>query len=498
MVRSRGAGVGALLVAGCAASQPTVTDRPGGKELIAVRSFDLVPRGHDDNGLALNPQLGWSYNRSCAPQAPISRQSQDPTACSWHFLENNRATKERPSCTTDPMDPDFSTDLSSKLAITCSDSPLSFTGHLNWGKAHGGAVTYDGWIEWEGFSGEWPGDHDLNFILTLERQSELGDAWNWVKVELDYHELRGIVGSTWWKELMQKVELDKLKVGAHVGTARARVTGLLGIDAEHMSLRDPSIELHPAYAMALRVPCDDCPANTERWALLARAQGNEGFCSHWDRKHVMALLNGAHTFRIPWNEGMTGVKVDVDQTQFCSSGAVTSKVLVRPDSNRAGVLVTVPLTQEDVVDGELYLHWTGSSAKTDVAPKRAPMRMNTHELEDPVVAQRRIDALSNHPSEGPALMEAADERNQLTSCRRLMVSQEPVTIEPPPPQKPCSLRSVVTDVRRAVGTGGPAPKAPAGSARLKKQPSIVDTYCEKRARKSAAAAKFCAERPKPP
>jgi hypothetical protein len=481
-------------VAACAAPQPVVTGGPAERGLTGPRSFDLVPRGHDDNGFALNPQLGWSFNRACAQQAPLSRKSQDPTACSWHFLENDRATEKRPPCTTEPMDPDFSTDFSSKLALTCSDSPLSFTGHLNWGKAHGGAVTYDGWLEWEGFSGEWPGDHDLNFILTLAPQNELGQGWNWVKIELDYHELRGIVGSRWWKDLMLKIELDKLQVGGLVGTARAQVTGLLGIDAEHMALRDPSIELHPAYAMALRVPCDECPANIERWALLARARGNEGLCSHWNRKHVMPLLNGAHTFRLPWREGMTGVKVDVDQTQFCSTGAAGSTVRVRPDSKRAGVLVTVPLAQEDVVDGELYLRWSGASTNPQVAPKRAPMRIHSHELEDPVVAQRRIDALSTHPSEGPALMEAADERSRLTSCGRLLVSQEPTTIEPPPSRDPCTLRSVVTDARGAVGAGGPAPTAKASSPGPGKQPSIIDTYCDKRAGKSAAAARFCAER----
>ena len=36
----------------------------------------------------------------------------------------------------------------------------------------------------------------------------------------------------------------------------SRVTGLLGIDAEHMDTNDLRLELHPAFALAIRVPAD--------------------------------------------------------------------------------------------------------------------------------------------------------------------------------------------------------------------------------------------------
>jgi len=482
------------MVAACAGQKERPTNPPAYKPPQGLGAFDLVPRGQDDNGLPLNPELGWSFfNRTCTTCRRSDLLSQDPRACSWHFLDD-RGTKERPSCTTQPMDPDFSTDLSTLLGITCSDSPLRYAGHVNWGRSHGGAVTYDGWLEWEGFSGEWPGDHDLNFILSLEPQNEPGEGWKWIGVEADFHELKDWVGSSWWKDLMVKVEVEKPAVRDHVGVARAQVTGLLGMDAEHMSVNDAKLELHPAYAMALQVPCATCKTDTERWALMVRERGNEGLCSQWERQHVMAIRNGVHTFRIPWSKDttgkdMTGVEVDSDHTQFCSSEGSTSQVVVQPDPGH-GVLVSIPFSSHEIVDGELFLRWHGPAPKKQVAATRAPqLGLHSRELEDPLVAQHQIDALRTDVSEDQALEAATSDRKAQGNCT-LSVTQKPLLLRS---ATPAPLGAPVAAA--PVGASVPVPPPIARSAK-EKRPSILDTYCEKRAGKSTAAAKFCAERRK--
>jgi|1186.fasta_scaffold03798_4 hypothetical protein len=463
---------------------PKIEDNPA-----RLSRFDLVPRGYDANGFALNPQFGWNYNRICHKYPDPSLRPQDPSECSWHFWTPQREDEKRLACNTYPMDPDFSTDLSSTVALTCSDSPLSYMGHLNWGRFHGGAVTYEGWVEWEGFSGRWPGDYDLNFVLTLNGRRSPGEGWNWIAVEMDSRELQP-VGSDWWRSLLRKVEQHKLEVHDHVGVARAQVTGLLGIDAEHMSLRDPGLELHPAYAMALLVPCPqpECSQLQERWALLARSSGNEGLCSHWDRKHVMSVLHGGHTFRLTWAPGRTGVRVDLKRSRFCGNGSAKQPVIVAHDDRRKSLRVTVPLSEDGMVDGDLYLEWIGTPAEQE-APPAAP-RIMRRDLEDPAAAQRQIDAVKADPDEKAALEATAEERDQQAGCNQLVVVDQPTEIDPLPVPKDCELMAPMNEERRQL-VGLPiraaAPQQPA------EQKNVIDAYCEKRAGKSEAAAKFCAE-----
>jgi hypothetical protein len=63
----------------------------------------------------------------------------------------------------------------------------------------------------------------------------------------------------------------------------AIVTGLMGLDCEHSC----STELHPVWAMAVRVKSD--PADVV-WAIFVRNWGNEGFCSQ--DQHYLDLIGG--------------------------------------------------------------------------------------------------------------------------------------------------------------------------------------------------------------
>jgi hypothetical protein len=478
----------ASLSAACASRTTTPTVPKIQDEPEKLSRFDLVPRGYDANGFALNPQFGWNYNQTCHKYVEKSLRPQDTSECSWHFWTPEREKEDRPACNTYPMDPDFSTDLSSTLALTCSDSPLSYMGHLNWGRYYGGAVTYEGWIEWEGFSGRWPGDYDLNFVLTLNAARSPGAGWNWITVEMDSRELQTLA-SPWWKALLRKVEKEKLEVAAHVGVARAQVTGLFGIDAEHMSLRDPGLELHPAYAMALLVPCPECGPNQERWALLARTSGNEGLCSHWDRKHVMQVLGGTHTFRLTWRPGRTGVRADLKRSEFCNDGRKSEPVVVAHDDAQRSLRVTVPLSEDGIIDGDLYLEWTGT-AKEEEPPPAAP-RLMRRDLEDPAAAQQKIDAVKADAAGEGAVFEAltAERDQELRACHRVPVIDRAAPIAPLPVPKKCELMAPMSEERRKLVGLPLRVQAP----RPAEQKNVIDAYCEKRAGKSEAAAKFCAE-----
>lgn len=481
---------------------PSVTSS---RSIQQLRAFDLVSRGYDDNCLPLNPQLGWDY----LDQPWLN----DPNACTWFFFSDDRSRPDRPPCTSHPLDPDLGTDLSTVLEITCSDSPLSFSGHINWGKYFGHAATYEGWLRWEGFSGNWPNDHDLNFTLEMFDGSSLAErVWTSATVELDSREVQKLA-SPWWRDLLRKVERDKLNVDRHVGIAYARISGLLGIDAEHLSRRDIDFELHPAFAMALRVPCAAgfCAPEVEHWALLARERGNEGLCSHWDRPHVLPLPDGTYTFRLPWKTGATGVSVTLDRSGgkhdpvFCSNGEGRPRVEIAIDSRHEALLVSVSLPAKGIVDGDLYLFWSGGTREALAPP--APVQRHAHrarDLEDPVVAQAHVDQLRRNPSEAGALDRSIDDKGAV--CKSV-----PVTIATNAsvgPGRPSARTDPFLDpvcganVARASTPGAPAARGlpPSGegapgqvdSSSLSQHPSAVDQYCDERSGISKDAAKFCA------
>ena len=485
------AATAAALGASCAAEHPSAAHNEAASTR-TPRSFDLVPRGYDDNCLALNPQLGWAYNNSHEPRA------KDPTACTWFFYEDKRSRIDRPPCTSYPLDPDLGTDLSTAFEITCSDSPLSYSGHLNWGKYYGHAVTFEGWLSWEGFSGTWPNDYDLNFNFSAYANKRLGEGLESIAVEIDSREVQNLA-SPWWRELLLKVHSDKLNVSDHVGVAYAQVTGLLGIDAEHMSARDLDFELHPAFAMALRVACTQafCTRGVEHWVLLARERGNEGLCSHWERKHVLPLAGGAHTFRFPWRRGASGVSLVVHDKNgtdhspvFCSSGQGEPSVAAAIDAPNQAALVSIWLPPNGIVDGDLYLQWQGPAEENRHAPARESIpKRASPEIENPAIAQHHVEQLRQDPAEASAFDQQVELQGatckpvsfKLATNASLSPKAEHIAGKPPdPPMKHVCREVEAMKVAAAVGAANvPAPK------------SILQAYCEKRADKSRAAARFC-------
>lgn len=137
----------------------------------------------------------------------------------------------------------------------------------------------------------------------------------------------------------------------------AIVTGLFGLDCAH----DCKPELHPVFAMAIRVKDDP---SDEVWEIFARRSGDEGFCSN--QIHMLnALPNDTYTFRFP----SRGSSVDVTQ-QTLASAASSITVGFPVSDPRKGKLVsffipppTVVMPQNilvsDIIHGELHLRWSG-------------------------------------------------------------------------------------------------------------------------------------------
>jgi hypothetical protein len=141
----------------------------------------------------------------------------------------------------------------------------------------------------------------------------------------------------------------------------AIVTGLFGLDCAH----DCKPELHPVFAMAIRVKDDP---SDEVWELFARRLGDEGFCSN-NVHFIGDLPNDTFTFRFP----SRGTSVEITQQTLAS--ALSSTTVNFPQSDpRNGKLVSFVIPPPfrygpnfewmgDIVHGELHLQWSGNPPK---------------------------------------------------------------------------------------------------------------------------------------
>src|SRR5438477_8765658 len=122
-----------FLLACAACTCPAPINRKLSVDPPGVKQFDLVSNDKDANGFLSDPHLGWHWKKEhCG-----GRDTRNPAKCSWMFLENDQAPNGRTLCNTLPMDPDFSDYWLTNWVITCADSPLDYSGHVNWGRHYG-------------------------------------------------------------------------------------------------------------------------------------------------------------------------------------------------------------------------------------------------------------------------------------------------------------------------------------------------------------------------
>ena len=237
---------------------------------------------------------------------------------------------------------------------------LAGDGHHNWV-----AGTYEGTIYWNDKS-SWIKDGDYNFRLvrsddagmTTENTVKTGPNRKSMKLEFSSDETIDHFETPWWDAFHNAVDTGFSAANAMIvgpdGSAGAFgiVSGLIGLDCAHSC----ASELHPVWAMALRVKSD--PAD-ETWAVFVRRHGNEGFCS--DHQHFLDnLSNDTFTFRLPWRQGAIGVTVNGSTTFESELGFATGSLAF---ANNQGVLLSfkVPLITDplfkEMVNGELHLKW---------------------------------------------------------------------------------------------------------------------------------------------
>ena len=135
------------------------------------------------------------------------------------------------------------------------------------------------------------------------------------RVEADPSVLEDPAELARWQD-QQTLQQQLNQVYAMIGDSRpggkgkfAIVTGLLGLDTEHAGAQ---AELHPAYAVAIRV--NDDPSD-ETWAIFVRNWGNEGYCS--SLPHPVDFPNNQYTFHLPpnpWVPDESSVSVREEET----------------------------------------------------------------------------------------------------------------------------------------------------------------------------------------
>ncbi|HXT63889.1 MAG TPA: hypothetical protein VN696_12705 [Pyrinomonadaceae bacterium] len=297
--------------------------------------YDLEWNGFDANLLPLNPY--WHFQKNQSP-----KQVQDIGAdCKYFHNEKDVPKIDQIKCTRWSVDIDegWLGSANCKVDVPRVGSLIRklFThglvaGHINWG-----VVTYTGKIYFWDYE-KFPLDRDHDFYL-LPDDPNAGLTTNNVYKGEPNHALglefytretthRFRPAKTWWSEFAEKVKKGNPFIGnpfsdrqgsypeatKFVNGRPAIVIGLLGIDNEHKS----HTELHPVFALAIRVDDNGTQSPEQHWAIFASNWGTEGDCSnrvnftgHYE--HQLGRDDVSFFFRNSTGQPM---RVDESKTKF--------------------------------------------------------------------------------------------------------------------------------------------------------------------------------------
>ncbi len=260
--------------AGCAAPTPTPTPPPPPRPWDVVASKD----GLDGNGFLRNPVWNW------ATQPPGQLlDACDSCPCEDSFSDAVQGWRSSSTCTNQALHLN-SRDLCSGEVIAEGGFGGSGIGyHMNWFP-----VEYEGPLAWEDHS-DWTTDNEYSFnilrpdlaLVTVGRENS--------GVHLEFNSTETVDDwdgtGTWWENFHHNI-VDKLNsqdaIRNAMGTPFAIVIGMLGLDVAH---KDHHSELHPVYAMFIRVPGPGTTTHLlteDHWAFFVRNWGVEGFCGPGD------------------------------------------------------------------------------------------------------------------------------------------------------------------------------------------------------------------------
>ena len=252
-----------------------------------------------------------------------------------------------------------------------SNSPPLYgvAGHVNWA-----AGTYVGRITWESHST--PGtDDDYNFDFYPAGGAGLTSRRDNLEVEFDSDETIDHFNTPWWNTLHHAVDNGD---DAAVNNALfkepdgsmgryAIVTGLIGLEMCHAG----DTELHPAWAVAIRVKDDD--PSDEIWAIFVRRWGNEGYCSG-AQHYVTDLPNNTYTFRLPWRPGASSATMGSRTTFLAASSGATGPLVQAAAGQGLLVSFTLPAPTYAAgmclncnrINGELHVNWQGGQGPAPI------------------------------------------------------------------------------------------------------------------------------------
>jgi hypothetical protein len=248
---------------------------------------------------------------------------------------------QNPACSTQHPTQDSASFPKSLVCGIGTTTPIP--GHVNWYPS-----TYVGPVHFV----EKSFDQDINIDIFTGGPGYTATSSERIHGEFDSRETLDHFTTPWWVGFRNAVEDSDAAGQALIDGRLGVMTGLMGTDCEH----DCHAELHPVWGLAIRI--DSGPAS-ERWAVVARNWGDEGFCSR--SQHLLVLDPRQLTLRLPWRAGATGVQVGAG-TVFSSNVAGLSYSTV----STPGAFVELTFVLPDPgaqgrIHGELSLQWQGAS-----------------------------------------------------------------------------------------------------------------------------------------
>ena len=337
-----------------AAGALTFSGYPTGKA-----PYDIVWHSTQDvdaNGFPVNPIWAFMETKG-APNFGL--------ACAFQYNSPSNKCTDQPT-EWNPQDSEFG-DFGE-----CSGDP--FPGHLNWD-----TVTDIGYIEWEGASGSWPNDNDINMrldqplpsteaLIPYGGQASLG-------LEFDSTETINNFGDPFWQPG---------QIGSNVNGDLAVVSGVLGVDGVH---HGGWTEIHPVLALAILTneAVISKTKTTEKvqwtWQYFIRNSGNEGGCGSqeftWGGSHgswyltlpvygmgdvffpgsVLSAAAGATYWTNGSSVGPPNIRGGITQLTFgpncptstCGTGSASKQPMGQVQVISVGIGLPSPQTAEDGV-----------------------------------------------------------------------------------------------------------------------------------------------------
>ncbi len=382
----------------------------------SLKAMDVVwsnePPPVDHNGFPRNPL--WAQQTLSQPPNPCDFCPCGKLRFDEENWNNKNSEHDHPNCTSQSIH------NNSGFATFCAN-----VGHLNWFP-----VEYEGTVTWNGASGDYVGfDDDDSF--TLHRKDQALEAarpgHEGLHIEFSRTETVDHWGdtNTWWEDFDKKVGGRAANDDAARGLIdgnEAVVIGMLGIDFWH----DPHSELHPVYAMFVRLP--ESPEQ-DHWAFFVRNWGDEGNCGP-SQEELPLPQNALRIFLK--HPGATRFELVRDNVRPYGDDSECDQQSWTQQPFEDGVLLTFSLrapAKHCGFVGDLTINWGGGSLRAAAPEKRRPAAAALEEDVGDSVLRSKTDKLD--PSAQELL---STQLKSLTPHRTWPRKPGTMNTSPPPPR----------------------------------------------------------------